>query len=475
MELEQPKNVLIISHDVVGKQMAGPGIRYYNLARVLSAHCKVVLAIPRESKLETLEFCFPIKIYTRRDWLSIRPLIAEADIIVFPSDIASDFPELRSVSSCLVVDGYDPLLAEWLVLNQQNDVETVVDYWHIRMRQLGHQCLLGDFFICASERQRDWWLGLLEAYGRVNPYTFSEDPSLRRLVDVVPFGLPGEPPRADRPVIRGVWSGIGPEDKILLWGGGLWPWLDPLTAIRAVARIWQHRQDVRLIFPGTRHPNPQLSRIPTHNDKAYRLAQELGLLDRAVFFGKWVPYTDWPGVLLESDLALTLHFDTLETRLAFRSRMLDYIWAGLPIVATRGDATSDLVEKYGLGAVVDYGDDVGVAEAILRLLETPKGAWAARFERARQDLTWERAVQPLLEFCRNPRRAPDKVALGDRLGNPYYLSEVTCLREVIRLRYKNARFQSFVTGCGRERFISPIRWLYRVKQKLELMHRLFNS
>jgi hypothetical protein len=25
------------------------------------------------------------------------------------------------------------------------------------------QCRAGDFFICAGERQRDWWLGLLEA------------------------------------------------------------------------------------------------------------------------------------------------------------------------------------------------------------------------------------------------------------------------------------------------------------------------
>jgi len=51
---------------------------------------------------------------------------------------------------------------------------------------------------------------------------------------VVPFGLPSEDPVAGRPVIRGVWPGIGPEDWIVLWGGGLWDWLDPLTLIRAV-------------------------------------------------------------------------------------------------------------------------------------------------------------------------------------------------------------------------------------------------
>ena len=36
------------------------------------------------------------------------------------------------------------------------------------------------------------------------------------------------------------------------------------------------------------------------------MAVDLGLLDRVVFFGDWVPYADWPYVLLESDLALEL-------------------------------------------------------------------------------------------------------------------------------------------------------------------------
>ncbi|MEM3553581.1 MAG: glycosyltransferase [Candidatus Bathyarchaeia archaeon] len=441
MELGRDEYILIVSHDVVGREMAGPGIRYFHLARVLAREFAVLLAVPKESNI-TVDF--PVVTYASGSDNTLIEAIRGARTIVVPAVQAGQIPALELIGTPIVIDGYDPFIVETLYLG--------VDVFGLQT-VLAKAYLLGDFFLCASERQRDWWLGILEAYGRVNPYTFGEDPSLRRLVDVVPFGLPEEPPRATGPVIRGIWPGIGPEDKILLWGGGLWPWLDPLTAIRAVARVWQHRQDVRLIFPGTRHPNPWLSGISTYNEEARRLAQELGLLDRAVFFGEWVPYANWPGVLLESDLALTLHFDTLETRLAFRSRMLDYIWAGLPIIATRGDATSELVEKYGLGVVVDYEDDVGVAEAILRLLEMPKDAWAAHFERARQDLTWERAVQPLVEFCRNPRRAPDKVALGDRLGNPYYVDKI-------------ARLQSLVVGYERGRFIRMTRWLHQVRQKL---------
>jgi glycosyltransferase involved in cell wall biosynthesis len=318
------------------------------------------------------------------------------------------------------------------------------------MQHLNQQYLTGDFFICASERQRNWWLGLLEANGRINPWVFAEDRSLRRLMDVVPYGLPETAPVHTHQVVKEVWPGIKAQDRVILWGGGLWPWLDPLTAIRAMAEVTRQRSDVRLIFPGTRHPNPWMEGVPTHNEQAFHLAQDLDLLDRVVFFGDWVPYADWPNVLLESDLALTLHYDTLETQLAFRSRVLDYIWAGLPIVAAKGDATSDLIAHYGLGTVVDYEDVNGVAEAILKLLEVPMGNFEERFERARQALSWKQAVRPLIEFCRSPRRAPDRVALGGQIGSPFYVEEQARLiqerdtwRDVAK-RYEQGRFMRFM-------------------------------
>jgi len=454
------RRVLVVSHDVVGRQMAGPGIRYCHLARVLSNEFDVRLAAPDEVAFSVPEQGFRVIQYERRQWASIESSVNWAEIVIFPSDIASDFPQIGEADAFLVVDGYDPLLAEWLALNHSQASEEQVSAWRQRMGDLGQQYLLGDFFLCASERQRDWWLGALEASGRVNPYTFGDDPSLRRLIDVVPFGLAEERPRGSAGVLEEIWPGISPEDKVILWGGGLWPWLDPVTAVHAIARVWDERQDVRLIFPGTKHPNPWLEGIPTHNEATRRTARELGLVDKAVFFGDWVPYEEWPNVLLESDVALTLHYDTLETRLAFRSRVLDYIWAGLPIVATRGDATSDLVEEYGLGAIVDFEDVVGVASAILRLLESSQEALDEQFAEARETLTWERAAQPLMAFCRHPWRAPDKLAMGDGLGNPFYVEEIR------RLIEERDRWHQLVRKYEEGRFIRATRWLDRLVRRL---------
>lgn len=456
--------LLIISHDVVGERMAGPGIRYLRLAQVLASHVDVVLAIPHESPSDTEGQTVTMVRYRRRDWASIEPLVRKASIVICPSDIVSDFPHLAQSHTFLVVDGYDPLLAEWLALSSEADPETQQVRWWDRMCQLNQQYLSGDFYICATERQRDWWLGLLEASGRINPWTFRDDPTLRRLVAVVPYGLPEAPPLRSQPVLKGAWPGIGNDDRIILWGGGLWPWLDPLTAVQALARLWAIRQDVRLVFPGTAHPNPWMRRMPTLIDAARQAAQEAGLLDVAVFFTDWLPYNDWPNVLLESDVALALALDTLETRLAFRSRVLEYIWAGLPIITTRGDATSDLVARYQLGEVVGFQDPPGVASAIDRLLEIPRQVWGLRSEQVRRDYTWERVAQPLIEYCLHPWRAADKEALDGQTGPPFYLEEQRRRAEqrdiLIRdrdlwknlvARYEQGRFMRFMRHWHRWR------------------------
>ena len=124
----------------------------------------------------------------------------------------------------------------------------------------------------------------------------------------------------------------------MLWNGGLWPWLDPETAIRAVGALAERRPGVRLVFMGAAQQLPAQRTA----ERAQALAAELGLLDRVVFFNdEWVPYEQRADWLLEADCALSTHEDHLETRFAFRTRVLDCFWARLPIVCTGGDDLAD--------------------------------------------------------------------------------------------------------------------------------------
>ena len=230
------------------------------------------------------------------------------------------------------------------------------------------QLARGDFFVCASDKQRDLWLGFLAALGRVNPKTYGDDPTLRRLVDVVPFGLPDAPPVHTRPALRGVVPGIGPDDDVVIWGGGIYDWFDPSTLIRAIDKVRVTRPQVRLYFLGMRHPKPDIGESAAATE-ARRLADTLGLTGTHVFFNEgWVAYDDRQNYLMEADVGVSLHLEHLETAYSFRTRLLDYLWAGLPVVASAGDGFAEIIAAEGIGTVVPGGDVDAVAQALLGLL-----------------------------------------------------------------------------------------------------------
>src|SRR5205823_6084689 len=112
------------------------------------------------------------------------------------------------------------------------------------------------------------------------------------------------------------------------------------------------------------------------------------------------------------------HFDELETRYAFRTRLLDCIWAGLPVVTTTGDALAEVVRERGLGRVVGYEDVDGYARALEEVLERDRSSFATGVAEARRQFTWPEVVGAVAEVigstairARKPR-APDLLSIA---------------------------------------------------------------
>jgi glycosyltransferase involved in cell wall biosynthesis len=194
-----------------------------------------------------------------------------------------------------------------------------------------------------------------------------------------------------------------------LWSGGIWNWLDPLTLIRAVGQLAAGRPELKLFFMARAHFDAQVVAEKEMGQQAVALARELGLLDRQVFFGEWVPYDLRENYLLEADLGASLHRESLETQLAVRTRLLDALWAGLPMIVTRGDELADQLARAGVARAVAPGDVTGVAGALASWLDSPdlKTRLEPAFERARAPFVWERAAAPLLAYCRAAAPAAD--------------------------------------------------------------------
>ena len=423
--------LLIVTHDVVGENMAGPAIRCWEFARVLSRQAQVTLATPHPTSLspDTFEL-------VQYDAARLEALASKSDLIILSGFTLWRFPFLKTVDVPLVVDIYDPFLLESLpLLSCQPDGERNRRHTDV-LDALTDLLIWGDFFMCSSEKQRDYWLGWLNALDRINPLTYDNDPTLRRLIDVVAFGLPDTPPRRTHAVLKGVRPGIDPTDHVVVWGGGVYNWFDPLTLIRALERVSTQRPDVKLIFLGIRHPNPDVGGSEMA-EQAVALSQELGLYEKCIFFNDWTPYNERQNYLLEADVGISLHFAHLETHFSFRTRLLDYIWAALPIIVTRGDVLSTFIEQRQLGWVVDYESVDGVAAAILESADTLRSEFRDRFAAITPQLSWDTVMQPLTAFCREPRYAPDRRrARNDSQSLPALklISQIDALRRDVNAR-----------------------------------------
>ncbi len=395
----------VITDDALTAAMAGPAIRAWEIAGALAPEHDVRL-LTTSSLCELSSTGFAVRRGTRQ---AVKELESWADVLVVQGAVMGGHTVLRSTPKVVAVDLYDPFHLEQLELFRDKDAAERWASVSSATAQLNAQLARGDFFLCASARQRNFWLGQLAAVGRLNPRNYDEDHTLTSLIDVAPFGLPAEAPSHTEAVLKGVIPGIGPDDEVILWGGGIYNWFDPLTLIRAIDMLRSRRPSVRLFFLGMAHPNPEVPSMRMATE-ARGLAGELGLVGTHVFFNDgWVPYARRQSYLLEADVGVSTHLDHLETAFSFRTRVLDYIWAALPVVTTEGDALADLVSSEGLGLTVPAGDTKALEEALFLLLSdaAARASCRERLLTVRPTLVWTEALRPLLDFCRRPRRAAD--------------------------------------------------------------------
>jgi len=414
--------IVVATPDTLTAKMAGPAIRAWQIALALSAEHEVRLLTTTLADLPGAPF--PVEAV---DDEGLADAEHWCDVFVFQGWLVHNRPFLLGSDKVLVADVYDPLHLEQLEQGRDEGRRGRLLAVQSATAVLNEQLMRGDFFLCASEKQRDFWLGQLSALGRVNPVTYDEDETLRSLISVVPFGVAETPPRRTRPAIKGVVAGIGAHDKVILWGGGIYNWFDPLTLLRAVDRLHRDRPDVRLYFLGLKHPNPDIPEMRMAV-AARDLSDRLGLTGTHVFFNEsWVDYDDRQNYLLDADIGVSTHLDHIETAMSYRTRILDYLWASLPVVATAGDALADLIEGRGLGLTVPAGDVEALEAALRRLLEDDdlRARTAANAGAAAADLTWSQVLAPLVTFCRKPRRAPDLLDPTVVAGLRRDLAEVT--------------------------------------------------
>jgi glycosyltransferase involved in cell wall biosynthesis len=401
----------LVSSEPLRPVMAGIGIRYLEIARHLAhAGRRVALLHPGELAMTpdagaTVE----PRAFVRG---GLRAALSDCEVVVAQGQLANDAALELPASTPIVIDLYDP----WLLENLHYTETLGLDPFRNDHRSWVLQLSRGDFFLCATEEQRDFYLGFLTALGRVNPERRRLDSDLRGLIDVVPFGVP-DPLPPHRP-----WLTPAPRDAgARLLFGGLYEWYDPWTLLEALDTMidlpW------RLLF--ARNPNagePNAGDTPQAllaQVEAWVAARGARWRDRVELLD-WAPFERRFDLLRDVTLLVSTHRDGLETRLSLRTRFLDAMAAGCPVVTSDGGAVARMVRDSGGGWVVPRGDAPALARALREALQSPAVAdeRAAVARGVARALAWPRALEPLERFCAAPAVDPTREAFAFRPETP---------------------------------------------------------
>ena len=318
--------------------MAGPGIRAWHLAEELKKHFETTLIAKG----------------------SPRDRMHDASVLI--GQPARGFGRRRREQR-VIYDLFDPVVHELRELygphpSPRQRLHVFAEQWRLR-RALA----AGDRFLCATPQQRELYAAVAD-----------------RILEV-PFG-----------VEQGIRTSKDRND-VIVWGGGIWEWLDPQTAVQAIVQLNRQGVACRLLFLGRERPN-EVGERGGRMDELIRAGE-----GNVAVKGDWVPYGERFASMANAKIAIMLHRATTEARYSIRTRLFDAIAAAIPVVATEEGFAADLVAREGLGVVVPAGDPNAVAAAIRRLLRDDAfyAACVSSLERLRPRFAWDIVTRPLIE------------------------------------------------------------------------------
>lgn len=408
----RPKNLLIITNVSMAEKMAGPGIRAWELARALGKHgVPVLLAspFPSQRSAQNVEICQ----FDWKDIASLATLIEKSDAVLAPGQVIHRVASLlgHPIPRPVIVDLFDIAEIEQAILHKTSP-QHPFDPMPANLQEMWAYLHHGDYFITALSRQYDFWVGALLTVGRINQQTLNANFNIDDLLGIVPLGVPDYEPQFTQAKIKGVIPGINSGDKVVYWGGGIWDWTDPISLIHALEIVLQKHSNIRVLFGALKHFDKNTVSEMSIVSRLLALIEEKGWLGKHVFFQDWVPYDEREINLLETDIGVSLHKQTIESHYATRFRLLDHLWSGMPSVLTQGDELADRLEKIGLATLVEPGDIEGIANAILYWIEDgPERAQLRQQTReVAQQMQWANLVNPILSFLNHLDYASDSAA-----------------------------------------------------------------
>jgi glycosyltransferase involved in cell wall biosynthesis len=390
-------------------RMSGPSLRTWHFVSVmLDAGHEVCLIANRG--LDVYPADLPDIVSQRKDRLqyhnvsnsqwhspaSLLPLVQEfapeCAVGVTTSGTAAAVPLVGSLP--LWGDLYGSIMAEAQMKAQvYGDDSYLAHFWALEQAAIER----ADRFSTVSERQQWSLIGELGMIGRLNQYTAGYDFAL-----TIPIASESTPFTSTHKVLRG---SVVPDDAfIIFYSGGYNTWTDVDTLFAALEQTLVQYPKVYFVSTG--------GKIEGHDDLTYARFQTMIRTSAHrdhYFLQGWVPTEALPSYYLESDLAVNVDKRSYEAMLGSRTRVLDWLRAGLPCVLSSLPELADAVADAGAGLSYVPGDVDDLVARLRYCLDNPD-ALAHMRQCAHQlisTFSYEATTRELVKWLAAPTHAPD--------------------------------------------------------------------
>ncbi len=254
----------------------------------------------------------------------------------------------------------------------------------------------GDAFSTPSRRQRLAVLGELLLLGRFSAASQVEPP-----VHAIPHCTAQRRPSSDLPAGDGAFS--------IISTGSFNTWFDHRTLFAALEIVME--ADTGVSFTATGGP-------VRHSGSGWAefsdLVHSSRMAERFLLEG-WLPDGEMERVYSGASAAVFTDRPGLETELGARTRVLDWISRGIPVVCTSGSEIAEEIAAAGMGIVVPQGDPASLASALLRLARDPALGERIRSAQAAWSAgpgSLSEVFAPYLKWVEEPRRVLSPPACG---------------------------------------------------------------
>ncbi|HJP96897.1 MAG TPA: glycosyltransferase [Candidatus Saccharimonadales bacterium] len=339
MSVEEIKTCLVISYGPVPtpqyQTVEGGGMRAWGLAQGLKRNgVDVTIGINNSFPQEHTEH-EGIKLTNWGLDDQFKDLINTYDAVIISYCMGNDsvfVAENIDPSVLLILDAYVPIYVE-VSARESADIDTEYRNYMADIQRFNEVLRRGDYFLCASEKQKTFYVGVLSSLGIINPRSYRED----RII-IAPFGIHDTPAVSHKNPYLDL--GIKKDDFVVMWFGGLYPWFRIEELLGSILEL-SKQKDFKFVIVGGKNPfnpNPDFSR---QYDKALAFAKEHNLFNKSMFFVDWVDFEDRINYYIHANIVVSLNQEGEENGFSWRTRVMDFVWGELAILTNGGDPLSE--------------------------------------------------------------------------------------------------------------------------------------